>query len=104
MRHPRRGVSTAPAACRALEHPSARTDLLAYSALRSFDLDLPTECDDEYWLHPDPEQVFKQPPGKPSSIAFFNCYIRLHQILAFALRTIVSTRYLHVTRCAVSES
>ncbi|KAI0635504.1 fungal-specific transcription factor domain-containing protein [Trametes polyzona] len=55
-----------------------------------FDLDLPTECDDEYWQHPDPEQAFKQPPGKPSTIAFFNCYIRLHQILAFALRTIYS--------------
>ncbi|EIW57140.1 uncharacterized protein TRAVEDRAFT_125896 [Trametes versicolor FP-101664 SS1] len=55
-----------------------------------FDLDLPTECDDEYWMHPDPEQAFKQPPGTPSSIAFFNCYIRLHQILAFALRTIYS--------------
>ncbi|KAI0819293.1 fungal-specific transcription factor domain-containing protein [Trametes gibbosa] len=55
-----------------------------------FDLDLPTECDDEYWSHPDPEQAFKQPPGKPSTITFFNCYIRLHQILAFALRTIYS--------------
>ncbi|KAI0364475.1 hypothetical protein BV20DRAFT_1039391 [Pilatotrama ljubarskyi] len=55
-----------------------------------FDLDLPTECDDEYWAHPDPEQAFKQPPGKPSTITFFNCYIRLHQILAFALRTIYS--------------
>ncbi|KAI0649560.1 fungal-specific transcription factor domain-containing protein [Trametes meyenii] len=55
-----------------------------------FDLDLPTECDDEYWTHPDPAQAFKQPPGKPSAVAFFNCYIRLHQILAFALRTIYS--------------
>ncbi|KAI0326454.1 hypothetical protein GY45DRAFT_1258946 [Cubamyces sp. BRFM 1775] len=55
-----------------------------------FDLDLPIECDDEYWTHPDPEQAFKQPPGKPSTVTFFNCYIRLHQILAFALRTIYS--------------
>ncbi|KAI0671307.1 fungal-specific transcription factor domain-containing protein [Trametes maxima] len=55
-----------------------------------FDLDLPTECDDEYWTHPDPAQAFKQPPGKPSAVTFFNCYIRLHQILAFALRTIYS--------------
>lgn len=103
MRDPRRGVSTAPAA-RASEHPAARSDLLAYPALRSFDLDLPTECDDEYWSHPDPEQAFKQPPGTPSSIAFFNCYIRLHQILAFALRTIVSTRRLRVAGRAVAES
>ncbi|KAI9070185.1 hypothetical protein FKP32DRAFT_1543831, partial [Trametes sanguinea] len=49
-----------------------------------------SQCDDEYWSHPDPEQAFKQPPGKPSVVAFFNCYIRLHQILAFALRTIYS--------------
>ena len=55
----------------------------------SFDLDMPIECDDEYWTHPDPEQRFKQPPGKPSKIAFFNCLCRLNQILAFALRTIV---------------
>lgn len=86
------------------EHPSAQPNLLAYPALRSFDLDLPTECDDEYWMHPDPEQAFKQPPGTPSSIAFFNCYIRLHQILAFALRTIVSPRRLRVAASAVAES
>ena len=55
----------------------------------SFDIDLPTECDDEYWTNPDPEQAFKQPPGKPSKVAFFNCFVRLHQILAFAMRTIV---------------
>ncbi|CDO71787.1 hypothetical protein BN946_scf184939.g11 [Trametes cinnabarina] len=55
-----------------------------------FDCELPVECDDEYWSHPDPEQAFKQPPNKPSTVAFFNCYIRLHQILAFALRTIYS--------------
>lgn len=55
----------------------------------SFDLDMPIECDDEYWTHPDPEKRFKQPPGKPSTITFFNCLCRLNQILAFALRTIV---------------
>ena len=55
----------------------------------SFDIDLPTECDDEYWAHADPELAFKQPPARPSKVAFFNCYVRLHQILAFAMRTIV---------------
>ncbi|RPD72366.1 hypothetical protein L226DRAFT_546928 [Lentinus tigrinus ALCF2SS1-7] len=55
-----------------------------------FDIDLPTECDDEYWTASDPELAFKQPPGKPSKITFFNCYVRLHQILAFAMRTIYS--------------
>ncbi|KAF5349865.1 hypothetical protein D9758_014004 [Tetrapyrgos nigripes] len=28
-----------------------------------FDIDLPVQCDDEYWEHPDPELAFKQPPG-----------------------------------------
>ena len=57
----------------------------------SFDIDLPTECDDEYWTASEPELAFKQPLGKPSKITFFNCYVRLHQILAFAMRTIVSS-------------
>lgn len=51
----------------------------------SFDLDLPLECDDEYW-----EDGFKQPPDKPSSITFFNCYLGLIDILAYAMRLIVS--------------
>lgn len=55
-----------------------------------FDLDLPTECDDEYWLPPDPKDAFKQPPGKPSKMSFFIAYLKLSQILAFALRTIYS--------------
>ncbi|PCH39377.1 hypothetical protein WOLCODRAFT_29517 [Wolfiporia cocos MD-104 SS10] len=55
-----------------------------------FDLDLPTECDDDYWLHPDESLAFKQPPGKPSTVTYFNCFLRLNQILAFALRTIYS--------------
>ncbi|PIL26803.1 transcription factor [Ganoderma sinense ZZ0214-1] len=55
-----------------------------------FDIDLPTECDDEHWAHADAELAFKQPPGRPSKVAFFNCFVRLHQILAFAMRTIYS--------------
>lgn len=58
--------------------------------LCSFDVELPLECDDEYWINEDPALAFKQPPGKPAKVAFFNCCIRLHQIHAFALRTIVS--------------
>ncbi|KAF8149482.1 fungal-specific transcription factor domain-containing protein [Crassisporium funariophilum] len=52
-----------------------------------FDLDLPLECDDEYW-----ELGFKQPSGKPSSITFFNCYLRLMDILAYAMRLIYSIK------------
>ena len=57
--------------------------------LNSFDVDLPVECDDEYWENDDPSLAFKQPPNTPSKISYFNCLIRLNQILAFALRTIV---------------
>ncbi|KAF8968587.1 fungal-specific transcription factor domain-containing protein [Flammula alnicola] len=57
-----------------------------------FDLDLPVNCDDEYWENPDPEKRFKQPSNKPSSISYFILYIKLHQILAFSLRTIYSLK------------
>ncbi|TFY61087.1 hypothetical protein EVG20_g7194 [Dentipellis fragilis] len=53
-----------------------------------FDIDLPAECDDEYWTHPDPEQAFKQPAGKETYMSYFICFLKLNQILAFALRTI----------------
>ena len=53
----------------------------------SFDLDLPLDCDDEYW---DTSPPFSQPAGKPSKIAYFNCLLRLYQIQGFALRTLVS--------------
>ncbi|EIW84598.1 hypothetical protein CONPUDRAFT_142812 [Coniophora puteana RWD-64-598 SS2] len=55
-----------------------------------YDLDFPVVCDDEYWEHQDPEQSFKQPPGKPSYVAYFVSALELGQVLAFALRTIYS--------------
>jgi hypothetical protein len=58
--------------------------------LSSFDVDMPIECDDEYWENPEPEKAFQQPAGKPSKVSFFISLIKLNQILAFALRTIVS--------------
>lgn len=61
-----------------------------------FDLDMPLECDDEYWEHPDPDQAFKQPPGKPSLISYFVSFLKLNHILAFALRTIYSINKLKV--------
>ncbi|KIM34698.1 hypothetical protein M413DRAFT_33089 [Hebeloma cylindrosporum] len=51
---------------------------------------LPVDCDDEYWDNADPEKCFKQPPNKPSLITAFILYLKLHQILAFSLRTIYS--------------
>lgn len=56
----------------------------------SFDVDYPLEVDDEYWEHPDAKQRFKQPPGKPSLVTAFNLFVKLNQLLAFTLRTIVS--------------
>jgi hypothetical protein len=58
-------------------------------SFNSFDIDLPVECDDEYWDHPDPAKRFKQPPNKPSSATAFINYIKLLQILGISLRTIV---------------
>jgi hypothetical protein len=56
-----------------------------------FDVDLPTEIDDEYWENElEPEQAFKQPVGKPSVLSYFVSIIKLIQILAVALRTIYS--------------
>ncbi|KIM46821.1 hypothetical protein M413DRAFT_440395 [Hebeloma cylindrosporum] len=55
-----------------------------------FDLDLPVDCDDEYWDNPDPEKRFKQPPNKPSLITAYILRLKLHQILAMCLRTIYS--------------
>ncbi|KAF5342023.1 hypothetical protein D9611_002054 [Ephemerocybe angulata] len=55
-----------------------------------FDLELPCECDDEYWDTPNPAYLFKQPKGKPSVITAFSFTIRLNQILAMVLRVMYS--------------
>ncbi|KAJ7925130.1 fungal-specific transcription factor domain-containing protein [Mycena leptocephala] len=61
-------------------------------ATHSEDLDaeLPIECDDEFWENEDPTKAFVQPEGKPSRITFFNCYLRLNNILAFCLKLLYS--------------
>ncbi|KAJ7598897.1 fungal-specific transcription factor domain-containing protein [Mycena floridula] len=46
-----------------------------------FDVDLPTNCDDEYW-----EQNFQQPVDKPSKVSAFICYIQIMEMMAIALR------------------
>ncbi|KAI0334626.1 hypothetical protein GY45DRAFT_1318227 [Cubamyces sp. BRFM 1775] len=57
-----------------------------------YDVGLPIECDDEYWVTGNPELDFKQPPGKPSKISAYVSFIQLCRILAYALRTIYSIR------------
>ncbi|KAG5636323.1 hypothetical protein H0H81_008407 [Sphagnurus paluster] len=56
------------------------------------DVDRPTECDDEYWCSPDPTLAFKQPANKPSTVAFFNTYLKLTDIFAHAMRVIYSVK------------
>ncbi|KAJ7073102.1 fungal-specific transcription factor domain-containing protein [Mycena amicta] len=55
-----------------------------------FDIQLPTACDDEYWEMSDPARSFRQPPGQPSTIAFFNAMLKLNNILSFVLRLLYS--------------
>ncbi|KAI0628214.1 fungal-specific transcription factor domain-containing protein [Trametes polyzona] len=57
-----------------------------------YDVTLPIECDDEYWISDDPERAFKQPPDKPSKVTYWNCTIRLFRIIAYTSRTIFSLR------------
>ncbi|KAJ7138657.1 fungal-specific transcription factor domain-containing protein [Mycena filopes] len=56
-----------------------------------FDVDLPTECDDEYWAGEElalaSGEAWYQPPGAgPSRVSFFNAFMRLNNILALVLR------------------
>ncbi|KAJ7591638.1 fungal-specific transcription factor domain-containing protein [Mycena floridula] len=47
-----------------------------------FDVELPIECDDEYWEHPDPAKAFKQPSNKPSILSSFLAYTQLSELTA----------------------
>ncbi|KAF8994389.1 fungal-specific transcription factor domain-containing protein [Cyathus striatus] len=57
-----------------------------------FDVDMPVECDDEYWEHPDPTQRFRQPKDILSTVTAFNQHLRLYKIVAFAMSTIYSIK------------
>jgi hypothetical protein len=63
------------------------------SSSLSFDLDLPTDCDDEYWDNEDPTKCFKQPEDVPSRLTAFILFIKLTRILSVTLRTIVSHKH-----------
>jgi hypothetical protein len=54
-------------------------------------LDIPVEVDDEYWENENNALAFQQPPRKPPLVASFNTFIKLSQIIAFALTTLVPT-------------
>jgi hypothetical protein len=81
-----------PCCTREAEYVISISLLLSLSQLisNSFDLELPVEVDDEYWENNNPTLAFQQPPGKPALVTAFNFLIKLTQIIAFALRTIVN--------------
>jgi hypothetical protein len=61
--------------------------------MRSFDVDYPIECDDEYWKpNGDLGQAFQQPSGKPSVITAFVYQLKLCEILTSTLRTLFATK------------
>lgn len=48
-----------------------------------FDVELPIDCDDEFWQNEEhPELAFKQPQGQPSKSSYFIQMIKLMSILA----------------------
>ncbi|CAA7269974.1 unnamed protein product [Cyclocybe aegerita] len=57
-----------------------------------YDLDLPIDCDDEYWEHVDPAKRFKQPPNKPSLASAFIMHIKMTQVMTYCIRGIYSLR------------
>lgn len=59
----------------------------------SFDLDLPIDCDDEFWDNDDPVKRFQQPEGKPSKITAFIIFIKLFRILSMTLWTVVRHQF-----------
>ncbi|THU89669.1 hypothetical protein K435DRAFT_760868 [Dendrothele bispora CBS 962.96] len=57
-----------------------------------YDLEYPTECDDDYWENEDPNKAFVQPEDKPSRVAFWNHYIKFAEIVGYAHRLIYPIR------------
>ncbi|KAJ3839123.1 putative fungal-specific transcription factor [Lentinula raphanica] len=57
-----------------------------------YDVDFPADCDDEYWDQPNPDANFKQPAGMPSKVSYFIHYLKLMDILAYAMRAIYPIR------------
>lgn len=79
-----------PCAIQEEESVLSFTHLFCHDPCLSFDLDLPEDCDDEYWDNEDPTKNFQQPEGVPSKITAFILLIKLTRILSVSLRTIVS--------------
>jgi len=63
--------------------------------LRSFDAELPLVCDDDDLEESGPKSPLQS--DRPTQMSSFVCMIKLSQITAFALRTVVSRRSGHVS-------
>ncbi|KAK0479856.1 hypothetical protein EDD18DRAFT_1363992 [Armillaria luteobubalina] len=58
-----------------------------------FDVELPVECDDEYWdIRLDGEVRFCQPGNRPSKISYFNAQIQLSGIMSVVVRNLYSIK------------
>jgi hypothetical protein len=55
----------------------------------SFNAEYPLEVDDEFWENDDPQLAFLQPPDKPSTVVAFNLWLRLTDIVAFTMHSLV---------------
>jgi hypothetical protein len=71
----------------AMHDPRGRVRWPVYVCLQvsrlcfGFDVDLPTETDDEYWESEQySDQAFKHPPGKHSLLSHFACFIKIKQL------------------------
>ncbi|KAJ7578691.1 fungal-specific transcription factor domain-containing protein [Mycena floridula] len=68
-----------------------------------FDQEYPLECDDEYWVHSNPEKAFKQPADRPSMITHFISYIKLMGVLEMAQRILYAVNSPIPKKQAVSQ-
>ncbi|KAF5332907.1 hypothetical protein D9758_017005 [Tetrapyrgos nigripes] len=64
-------------------------------SMDDLEVDLPIECDDEYWETDDPQHAFQQPLDKPSYVAACNAFIKLLDIMSFAQHSLYSVRRSH---------
>lgn len=56
-------------------------------------MELPVECDDEYWdIRSDGEVRFCQPGNRPSKVSYFNAQIRLSGIMSTVVRNLYSIK------------
>ena len=67
--------------------PSPPQSFLIFTA--RIDAELPLTVDDEYWFDENGEELLVQPPGKPSTVDAFIYFLKLLQVVAFSLRTVV---------------